>query len=42
MIVLTLEDEIYRIAEYMEGETVPCLTFPKLELTVEQILAAED
>ncbi|NJL55540.1 Uma2 family endonuclease, partial [bacterium] len=42
VIVLTLEDGVYRKAEYLEGETVPCLTFPELELTVEQILAAEE
>lgn len=41
VIVLTLEDGIYRKAEYLEGEVVPCLTFPELTLTVEQILAAE-
>ncbi|MEO0375354.1 MAG: Uma2 family endonuclease [Cyanobacteria bacterium P01_A01_bin.17] len=42
VIVLTLVDGVYRKAEYVEGETVPCLTFPELELTVEQILAAEE
>lgn len=42
MIVLMLADGIYRKAEYVEGETVPCLTFPELALTVEQILAAEE
>jgi len=42
VIVLTLEDGVYLKAEYVEGEAVPCLTFPELELTVEQILAAEE
>ena len=42
VIVLTLADGVYRKAEYLEGETVPCLTFPELGLTVEQILAAEE
>jgi Uma2 family endonuclease len=42
VMVLTLEDEVYRKAEYLEGEMVPCLTFPELRLTVEQILAAEE
>ena len=42
VIVLTLENETYQKAEYVEGETVPCLTFPQLKLTVDQILAAED
>jgi len=42
VIVLTLEEGVYQKAEYVAGETVPCLTFPKLELTVEQILAAEE
>lgn len=42
VIVLTLEDGIYRKAEYVEGEVVPCATFPELILTVEQILTAEE
>lgn len=42
VIVLTLVDGVYRKVEYVAGETVPCLTFPELELTVEQILAAEE
>ncbi|MEL7313463.1 MAG: Uma2 family endonuclease [Cyanobacteria bacterium J06559_3] len=42
VIVLTLEDGVYRKAEYAEGEVVPCFTFPELKLTVEQILAAEE
>ena len=42
VIVLTLEDGVYRKAEYLARETVPCLIFPELELTVEQILAAEE
>lgn len=42
VIVLTLEDGAYRKAEYLEGETVPCLTFTDLRLTVDQILAAEE
>jgi Uma2 family endonuclease len=41
VIVLTLENGAYRKAEYLEGETVPCLTFPELSLTVEQMLTAE-
>lgn len=42
VIVLTLEDGVYRKVEYIEGEGVPCLTFPELTLTVDQILAAEE
>ena len=42
VIVLTLEDGLYRKAEYMEGETVPYLTFSELRLKVEQILAIEE
>ncbi|MGJ3254417.1 MAG: Uma2 family endonuclease [Elainellaceae cyanobacterium] len=42
VIVLMLEDGIYRKTEYLEGETVPCTTFPELRLTVDQILAAEE
>ena len=42
VIVLTLSDEIYQKAEYLPGEGVPCSTFPSLELTVDQILAAEE
>jgi Uma2 family endonuclease len=42
VIVLTLEDDIYHKAEYLQGEAVPCSTFPHLALTVDQILAAEE
>lgn len=42
VITLVLEDGVYRKAEYLEGEVVPCLTFPELRLTVGQILAAEE
>jgi Uma2 family endonuclease len=41
VIVLTLEQGVYRKMEYVEGEVVPCLTFPELRLSVNQILAAE-
>lgn len=42
VIVLRMEDGAYRKAEYLEGEVVPCLTFPELRLTVEQILLADN
>ena len=42
VIVLTLENGMYQKAEYVEGEEVPCATFPELKLTVDQILAAEE
>jgi len=41
VIVLTLRDGEYQRAEYLEGETIPCQTFPELTLTVEQVLAAD-
>lgn len=41
VIVLTLENSEYQRTEYFEGETVPCLTFPELILTVDQVLAAD-
>jgi Uma2 family endonuclease len=42
VIVLTLESGLYRKAEYIEGESIPCQTFPELHLTVDQVLAAEE
>jgi len=42
VIVLTLEDGVYQKAEYVEGEVAPCITFPELKLTVDQILAAQE
>ncbi|MEL6606258.1 MAG: Uma2 family endonuclease [Cyanobacteria bacterium J06614_10] len=42
VIVLKLFNELYQKAEYLEGEIVPCFTFPDLKLTVDQILAAEE
>jgi Uma2 family endonuclease len=40
-IVLILENGEYQRSEYLEGETIPCQTFPKLTLTLDQILAAD-
>ncbi|MEH2413652.1 Uma2 family endonuclease [Nostoc sp.] len=40
-IVLTLENREYQRSEYLEGETIQCLTFPDLTLTVDQVLAAD-
>jgi Uma2 family endonuclease len=42
VIVLKLFNGTYQKAEYLEGEVVPCFTFPELRLTVEQILAAAE
>ncbi|MEL7069415.1 MAG: Uma2 family endonuclease [Cyanobacteria bacterium J06581_3] len=42
VIVLKLFDGLYQKAEYLEGEVVPCFTFPDLKLTVDQMLAAEE
>ena len=42
VIVLTLSDQVYQKVEYLAGERVPCATFSSLELTVNQILAAEE
>jgi len=42
VIVLKLFDGLYQKAEYLEGEVVPCFTFPDMQLTVDQILAAEE
>ena len=42
VIALTLTDGVYQKAEYLVGEVVPCSTFPSLELTVDQILAAQE
>lgn len=41
VIVLTLENGEYQRAEYLEGETIPCQTFPELTLSVDQVLAAD-
>jgi Uma2 family endonuclease len=40
-IILILENGEYQRSEYLEGETIPCQTFPGLTLTVDQILAAD-
>ncbi|MFB2838464.1 Uma2 family endonuclease [Floridanema evergladense] len=40
-IVLTLENGEYQRSEYLEGEIIPCQTFPDLKLTLDQILAAD-
>lgn len=40
-IVLILENGEYQRTEYLEGETIPCQTFPDLTLTVDQVLAAD-
>lgn len=40
-IILTLENGEYQSSEYLEGETIPCKTFPDLTLKVEQLLVAE-
>jgi Uma2 family endonuclease len=42
VIILKLFDGLYQKAEYLEGEVVPCFTFPNLQLTVDQILSAEE
>ena len=42
VIILKLFNGLYQKAEYLEGEVVPCFTFPELKLTVNQILAAEE
>lgn len=42
VIILKLFNGLYQKAEYLEGEVVPCFTFPDLKLTVDQILAAEE
>jgi Uma2 family endonuclease len=42
VIVLKLFNGLYQKAEYLEGEVVPCFTFPSLQLTVDQILSAEE
>lgn len=42
VILLTLENGVYQKSEYLEGEVIPCSTFPELELTVNQVLAAEE
>lgn len=41
VIVLTLENGEYKRREFVGNEVVPCLTFPTLKLTVEQILEAD-
>lgn len=40
-IILTLENGEYQRSEYLEGEMIPCLTFPDLKLSVDQVLAAD-
>ena len=40
-IALTLENGEYQRSEYLEGETIPCKTFPDLGLSVDQVLAAD-
>lgn len=42
VIILTLENGVYQKSEYLEGEVIPSSTFPELELTVNQVLAAEE
>jgi Uma2 family endonuclease len=42
VIVLTLENKVYQKAEYIEGEVIPCITFPNLKITVDQVLAAQE
>lgn len=41
VMVLTLKDGEYQRSEYLEGEIIPCQTFPELTLTVDQVLAAD-
>jgi Uma2 family endonuclease len=41
VIVLTLGNDEYQRCEYLEGETIPCTTFPELTLSVSQVLAAD-
>lgn len=41
VIRLVLIEGVYQRSEYLPGTIVPCLTFPDLCLTVDQILAAE-
>ena len=41
VIVLTLKNADYQRSEYLEGETIPCQTFPDLTLKVDQVLAAD-
>ncbi|MCA1993120.1 MAG: Uma2 family endonuclease [Coleofasciculus sp. S288] len=41
VIVLTLDNGEYLREEYLEGETIPCKTFPELSLSVDQVLAAD-
>ncbi|MDY6780981.1 MAG: Uma2 family endonuclease [Cyanobacteriota bacterium] len=42
VIVLTLDGKQYRRSEYLEGENIPCQTFPDLTLSVNCVLAADD
>ncbi len=35
VIILKLFNGLYQKAEYLEGEVVPCFTFPDLKLTVD-------
>ncbi|MDY7012559.1 MAG: hypothetical protein SVX43_02970 [Cyanobacteriota bacterium] len=41
VIVLTLDGNQYRRSEYLEGENIPCPTFPSLTLSVDCVLAAD-
>ena len=41
VIVLILVNGEYQRFEYLEGETIPCQTFPELTLNVTQVLAAD-
>lgn len=41
VIVLTLENGEYQHSEYVEGEVIPCKTFPDLTLSVNQVLEAD-
>jgi len=40
-IALTRENGEYQRSEYLEGEIIPCQTFPGLTLTLDQVLAAD-
>ncbi len=42
VMVLSLENGVYQKAEYIEGEIIPCTTFPEIKLTVNQVLVAEE
>jgi Uma2 family endonuclease len=40
-IILTLENGEYQRSGYLEGEAIPCKTFPDLSLSVDQVLTAD-